>query len=177
MNDFATTGAYGQLIEPATLKIERTLPGPIERVWAYLTDSDLRRQWLAAGKMDAKPGTGFELVWRNAELTNPPGNRPAGFGEEHRMQSQIVEFDPPHKLVFTWNNSGNVSIELTPKGNDVLLTLIHRRLPDRPTLLRVAAGWHSHLDVLVARTSNKEPAPFWNGMLRLLDDYDKRIPA
>ena len=35
--------AYGTLIEPATLKIERLLPGPIERVWAYLTDSELRR--------------------------------------------------------------------------------------------------------------------------------------
>ena len=42
---------YGRLIEPATLKIERLLPGPIERVWAYLTESDLRRQWLASGEM------------------------------------------------------------------------------------------------------------------------------
>jgi uncharacterized protein YndB with AHSA1/START domain len=177
MNDFATPGAYGVLTEPATLKIERTLPGPIERVWDYLTDSDKRRQWLASGKMEAKPGTGFELVWRNSELTNPPGSRPAGFGEEHRMQSQIVEFDPPHKLVFTWNNSGNVSIELTPKGNDVLLTLIHRRLPDRATLLRVAAGWHTHLDVLVARANAKQPAPYWDVWVKLQQDYDKRIPA
>jgi len=56
-------------------------------------------------------------------------------------------------------------------------TLVHRRLPDRPTLLRVAAGWHSHLDVLVARSSGKEPAAFWDGMIGLLEDYDKRIPA
>ena len=45
----ATADAYGTLIEPATLKIERLLPGPIDRVWAYLTESELRRQWLAAG--------------------------------------------------------------------------------------------------------------------------------
>jgi uncharacterized protein YndB with AHSA1/START domain len=25
---------YGELIEPATLKIQRVLPGPVERVWA-----------------------------------------------------------------------------------------------------------------------------------------------
>jgi uncharacterized protein YndB with AHSA1/START domain len=40
----ATPDAYGALIEPATLKIERILPGPIERIWAYLTDSDMRKK-------------------------------------------------------------------------------------------------------------------------------------
>ena len=43
----ATLSGYGELIEPATVRIERMLPGPIERVWDYLTDSDLRAQWLA----------------------------------------------------------------------------------------------------------------------------------
>ena len=51
MTDFASPSAYGVLTEPATLRIERLLPGPIERVWAYLTESDLRRKWLAAGEM------------------------------------------------------------------------------------------------------------------------------
>jgi uncharacterized protein YndB with AHSA1/START domain len=81
----------------ATLKIERLLPGPIERVWAYLAESQLRRQWLAAGQMEMKSGTPFEFVWRNDELTNPPGQRPPGFGDERRMQSRIIEFDPPRK--------------------------------------------------------------------------------
>ena len=43
MNELAPLDAYGDLIEPATLKIERLLPGPVERVWDYLTKSDLRR--------------------------------------------------------------------------------------------------------------------------------------
>ncbi|MGZ3411501.1 MAG: SRPBCC family protein [Xanthobacteraceae bacterium] len=177
MKDLETLGAYGTLIEPATLKIQRLLPGPIERVWAYLTESDLRRKWLAAGQMEMKAGTPFELVWRNNEQTNPPGQRPPGFGDEHRMQSRIVELDPPRKLVFTWNGSGNVSFELEPKGNEVLLTVIHRRLPDRATLLRVAAGWHAHLGILVARTNGNEPQPFWDGWSRLQVEYDKRLPA
>lgn len=33
---------YGMIIEPGTLRIQRLLPGPIERVWAYLTESDKR---------------------------------------------------------------------------------------------------------------------------------------
>ena len=44
MNQMKSIEAYGELIEPATLKIERLLPGPIERIWSYLTDSELRRQ-------------------------------------------------------------------------------------------------------------------------------------
>lgn len=176
MNAAASRDAYGTLIEPTTLKIQRLLPGPIERVWAYVTDGELRRKWLAAGKMEMKAGTSFEFVWRNDELTNPPGNKPEGFGEEHRMTSRITELDPPRKISFTWRDSGDVTIELEEKGKEVLLTLIHRRLPNRSTMLMVGAGWHMHLDVLVARARGEEPAPFWDGWLKLKQDYDRRLP-
>lgn len=116
MTELATRDAYGVLTEPTTLKIQRLLPGPIERVWAHLTESDLRRQWLAAGPMQMKVGSSFEFVWRNDELSNPPGERPAGFPEEQRMQSRITECEPPRKLSFTWQGSDDVSFELTPAG-------------------------------------------------------------
>jgi uncharacterized protein YndB with AHSA1/START domain len=176
MNASATRDAYGTLIEPATLKMQRLLPGPIERIWAYLTESDKRRKWLAAGKMELKVGAPFELVWSNDELTDPPGERPAGFGDEHRMQSRITELDPPRKLCFAWKDSGDVSIELEAKGNEVLLTLIHRRLPNRATMLGVSTGWHVHLDLLVARARGEEPPPFWDGFAKLRKEYDRRLP-
>jgi uncharacterized protein YndB with AHSA1/START domain len=178
MTGSATIDAYGVLIEPATLKIQRLLPGPIERVWAYLTDSELRRQWLAAGEMELKVGAPFELVWRNDELTDGPGRRPPGKGEEHRMQSRIVALDPPRKLVIAWQDSGDVSFELEPRGDSVLLTLIHRRLPDRAYMMKVGPGWHMHLDLLVTRANGKVPTePFWDGWLRLQREYEKRLPA
>jgi len=177
MTELANLDAYGVLTEPATLRIQRLLPGPVERVWAYLTESELRRKWLGAGEMEMKVGAPFELVWRNDELTNPPGKRPPGFGEEHRMQSRITELDPPRKLAIAWNGSGDVSFELEPAGDEVWLTVIHRRLPDRSTLLKVAAGWHMHLDILAARATGKEPEPFWDGWSRLQEEYDGRIPA
>jgi uncharacterized protein YndB with AHSA1/START domain len=177
MNQRATPDAFGTLIEPATLKILRLLPGPIERIWAYLTDSDLRRKWLASGEMQMKVGAPFELVWRNNELTDPPGERPPGFSGEHRMESRIVEVDPPHKLTFTWGESGEVTFELAPAGERVLLTVIHRRLPDRNMTLMVGAGWHMHLDILVARATNTEPEPFWDGWSRLKKEYDRRVPV
>ncbi|MBR0827904.1 SRPBCC family protein [Bradyrhizobium manausense] len=169
--------AYGELIEPTTLRLQRLLPGPIERIWAYLTDSELRRKWLASGAMEMKVGAPFELSWRNDELNDPPSKRPEGFPEEHRMQSRITELDPLRKLTIVWNNSGDVTFELEPAGAGVLLTVTHRRLPDRAMMLKVGAGWHMHLDILVARASGKEPPLFWDGWARLQQDYDRRLPA
>lgn len=177
MNDVATPDAYGVLSEAATLTIQRLLPGPIERVWDYLTRSDLRRQWLASGDMAMEIGAPFELTWRNDELTDPPGHKPEGFSEEHSMQSRITEFDPPRKLAFTWSGSGDVSFELVSQGDQVLLTVIHRRLRDRSTMLMVGAGWHAHLDLLVARSTGASTEPFWDTWLRLRSDYDRRLPA
>lgn len=177
MTALVTPDSYGVLIEPATLKMQRLLPGPIERVWAYLTQSDLRRRWLAAGEMEMRVGAPFEFVWRNDELTDPPGTRPPDFSEEHRMQSTITELEPPRKIAFTWRESGGVSIELEPKGDQVLLTLIHRRLPDRETLVLVAAGWHSHLDLLVARETGAVPGPFWDTFAPRIEEYERRLPA
>lgn len=171
------TQPYGSLTEPATLTLQRLLPGPIERIWAYLTESGRRRQWLAAGDMELVPGAPFELVWRNDELTDPPGIRPAGFGAEHSMQSRILEAEPPYRLSFTFGVHGEVTFLLEQQESDVLLTIIHRLVPDRATLLKVSAGWHAHLDVLVARASGQDPAPFWDNWTRLQTQYASRFPT
>lgn len=175
MSGTNSPNAYGTLIEPATLKIQRLLPGPIERVWAYLTDSDLRSQWLAAGEMDMKVGSTFEFVWHNDELTDPPGKRPAGLSEENRLQSQITELEPPHKLAITWGSTGGVSFELEPQSDNVLLTVTHHRATDRSTLLGVSAGWHAHLDVLAARITDVKPKAFWDEWSRLREEYERRF--
>jgi uncharacterized protein YndB with AHSA1/START domain len=177
MTQAATLDAYGELIEPTTLKIERLLPGPIERCWDYLTQSGLRRQWLAAGEMEPKVGGATTLTWRNDELNDPPGQRPEGFGAEHSMEAQITEWDPPRRLAFTWGSTGGVSFELTPQGDKVLLTLIHRRIEDRSTRTNISAGWHMHLAMLTARIEGVTPPDFWSGWQKLKGEYDARLPA
>ena len=177
MTTLATPHAYGVITEPATLTIQRLLPGPIERIWAYLTDGELRRKWLAAGTMELKVGAPFEFVWRNDELTDPPGPRPDRFPEEDRLQSRITAVDPPHRLAFDWQDSDGVTIDLETVGNDVLLTVTHRRLPSRTTLIDVASGWHRHLDFLVAQANGSQEGPFWAGWSRLHEEYSRRIPA
>ncbi|WP_210497268.1 SRPBCC family protein [Microvirga antarctica] len=174
MNDVATLSDYGVQTAPATVRIQRLLPGTMERVWAYLTQSDLRRQWLASGPMDLKVGGAMELVWRNDDLSPHQETRPPGMEAEHSMKSHITRIDPPRLLTFDWN-SGEVTFELEPKGGDVLLTVTHRRLPDRNALLSVSAGWHAHLDVLAARLADRDPGPFWSAWTRLRTEYDERL--
>lgn len=168
---------FGSLTSPTTLRLQRTLPGPIERVWAYLTDSSLRQQWLAAGAMSLTPGASFELVWRNDELSQSASERPAGFPEESRAVCQVTEVEPLRKLSFHWPGAGNVTLELDPFGDQVVLTVTHSQLPDRNMSVLVGAGWHMHCDILAARLTGVTPASFWQGWARLRDDYERRVPA
>jgi uncharacterized protein YndB with AHSA1/START domain len=64
MNERAT------LIQPSTVRFERLLPGPIERVWAYLVESEKRATWLAAGEFDLRLGGRIELHFENHKLTD-----------------------------------------------------------------------------------------------------------
>lgn len=169
--------AYGQLVEPTVLKLERLLPGPVNRVWDYLTQSELRCQWLASGEMDLSPGAEFEFIWRNDELTDPPGARPEGMGAENRMICKILEVEPPRRLFISWGAQSDVLFELAEQGTDTLLTITHRRPPTRDVLLSVSAGWHAHVDVLEARLAGTQPVPHWDNWVRLRSEYEVRFPA
>lgn len=175
MSDAAVLDTYGTVTAPSTLTIVRLLPGPLERVWAYVTESDLRRLWLAAGDMPLAVGADFTLTWRNDELTDPPGARPAEFGEEHSMVCRVTEVNAPRRLGFTFGTAGEVTITLQKQGERVLLTLVHAGAPSRVALLSVSTGWHAHLDVLVARLCGDHALPFWDNVAKLKPEYEARL--
>lgn len=168
---------YATRRDATTLTLQRLLPGTVERVWAYLTDGELRRRWLAAGAMNPVVGASFELVWRNDEISASPSERPEGFGAEGRATCQITEIEPLRRLGFSWPGVGEVTFELEPQGEDVLLTVTHRRVPDRAMALMVGPGWHMHLDILQALCEGRKPGSFWSGWLRLRAEYEQRLPA
>jgi len=178
MNTIIVQRGYAQPEGADTIRFERTLPGPVERCWRWIAESELRAKWMAAGEMPPHEGGVFELVWRNDALTIPSGARPAGFGEEHRMTSRIVAWQPPRLLIFTWGETGEVEIALEPEGEQVKLRLVHRRLSaDRSARLNVNAGWHAHLDLLVHRAAGTTPVPHWDHWSALRRDYEARIDA
>jgi uncharacterized protein YndB with AHSA1/START domain len=165
----------GTLTDDSTLRIQRLLPGPIERVWSHLTDSNLRQQWLASGTMRLQPGASFELVWRNDDLSNSSAERPEGFPAESRATCQFIDVEPPRRMHYIWPTVGEVSIELETVGDEVMLTLTHRQLLGERLILNVCAGWHAHLELLIAHLAGKQPPSLWLTWSRLRKDYEEQL--
>ena len=107
---------FGVVTHPDTVRIERLLPGPIERVWDYLTDSKKRGTWLATGKMELRVGGKVELEFHHADLSAEK-IAPEKFrkNEGHVMSGQITACEPPRLLSYTFGDAGEVTFELTPK--------------------------------------------------------------
>lgn len=196
MSDVIDNDSYGEILESGAIRFERLLPGPIERVWEYITVSEKRATWLAAGEMDLRIGGAVTLEFRNGELA-PKGEK---VPEQFRQYTgpvthhgRITQLEPPHLLAMTWNekhdaqdalelggcsgSSSEVVFELAPCGMDVLLTLTHRRLATRGDVLGVSSGWHIHVAVLIDRLNARAPTEFWTGLERLERIYDTRVPA
>lgn len=175
---------YGTFAERGTIVFRRVLPGPVERVWAYLTESDKRGQWLATGEMELEVGGRVELKFCHANLSPVAEEIPAKYEEladGAAFTGRVTRCEPPRVLAYTWAESwgedSEVTFELTPRGDDVLLQLTHRRLGDkRETLISVAAGWHTHLGILADHLRGVESRPFWAAHSRWEVEYTQRIP-
>jgi len=175
---------HGTAPDARTLRFERLLPGPIERVWEYLTDSDKRGTWLARGAMELEVGGRVEHVFHNSRLVGRDDDLPppkyADFGGEVRFEGRIVACEPPSLLVYTWGESSGedseVTFELTSQGDRVRLVLTHRRIATRDELIGAAGGWHTHLGILADRLAGRAPEAFWATHTRLEDEYERRIP-
>ena len=172
---------YGIATAPDTLRIERLLPGPIERVWSYLTDPQKRATWFARGPMELEPGGHMELEFDHDDFSDEPYPEKYRKYKGVRSPGTIVRAEPPRLLVFDWGeedgSASEVRIELSEQGEDVRLVLTHSRLSSRDALLNVAGGWHAHLGVLAARLNGVEPKGFWSTLVRTEAEYARRIPA
>jgi len=176
-------GGYGELIEAGTLRFERLLPGPIERVWALLTESDKRAKWLGSGEMQPRAGTPVKLKFYHSSLSRNSAPVPEQFAnaeEGQETEHMVTRWEPPRVLSMTWGSGkdgpSEVTFELTPEGDRVRLVLTHRRLRDRTAMLAVGPGWHSHLAVLVGRLGDREPEAFWATFTRMQEAYSTRLP-
>lgn len=172
---------YGVVTEPRTVRLQRVLPGPIERVWAFLTESEKRERWFASGDMELREGGQAELVFNNSNLSAHNEPTPERFQkyEGSSFVVRILRCEPPRVLSYTWGSKQDsvVTFELTPQGDDVLLVLTHRDLANRAGLLSVSGGWHIHLAILEDLLNDREPRPFWSTLERLQAEYEQRIPA
>ena len=101
---------FGTLLESGVVRFERLLPGPIERVWADLTEPEKRARWLAGGEMELRVGGRVELRFRHADLSPVAAPTPERFAERAEGSSvpgTVTACDPPRRLAFTWAEGGD----------------------------------------------------------------------
>jgi uncharacterized protein YndB with AHSA1/START domain len=148
--------------EHQTLTLVRDLPGPIERVWAFLTDSNFLSRWLSDGIVADRVG----------------GKVRFDMGAEGR----ITAYEPPRLVEYTWNETKLargpildtlVRWELVEAGNRVRLTLTHRCLSELEAIGH-GAGWHTFLDRLSACLDGREPPQIMERFTHLQNEYAKR---
>ncbi len=172
-----TNDAFGQFNGPAEVRLVRTLPGPIERIWEYLTDPEKRARWFAGGAMEPKTGGKSDLYFKHKNLSpheTPPEQHKQSHENGVTVPSTILRWEPPHVLSFTFDDSSDVTFELTPQGKDVVLVLTHRaRGDDIPYLTGYASGWHTHFALLIAILEGTPPPLFWATHARLKLEYEK----
>jgi len=178
-----TNEQLGQPVGSGEVRLIRYLPGPIERVWDFLTDPEKRARWFAGGPIEPRKGGTITLNFRNANL-GPGETPPDGAKEFHdpgaSMAGTITRWEPPHVLAYTFGETGEslVTFELSVEGANVRLVLTHRATgEDLPYLPGFAAGWHTHLAHLLSLLEGTPRPPFWPMHARLREQYARILGA
>jgi uncharacterized protein YndB with AHSA1/START domain len=140
----------GDFKRVAMVRFERILPGPIERVWEFLTDPKRLPGWFGEGTIEPRAGGAVSLMGGH-------------------FRGVVTQWKPPRRLTYTINvlNPGEtesqypesyLTMELEPRGSEVVLTLTHLPVLDRFEKQN-AMGWHTFLDMLSAglRDAPAEP--------------------
>lgn len=152
-------------ITSETLRFERVLDAPVEKVWRYLVDPELRARWFMAGPSELKVGGSFGLTMAHGNLSDEDVATP----EKYRpylgksWEERITRYEPPHLLAITWENgkAGEVTFALSAQGDKTLLVLTHTGLRGRDDAVSFGGGWHSHLAVLERRIKGEAVPDFW----------------
>ena len=166
------------VVEPGTVKVERLLPGPVERVWAYLTDSRKRATWFAGGEFDLRVGGRARLEFDHASLSSEKVT-PDKFKNTERPQfdGTITRLEPMRVLAYTMRfgeRDSEVTFELAPRGKEVLLVITHRGMDERDLRVRIMAGWDVHTGILADVLNGVEPRPFWSTHAKMAKEYEAR---
>lgn len=147
------------------LRFERLLDAPVEKVWQYLVDPELRGRWFMGGPTDLRAGGAMTLTMdhdrlSDGEVPTPEAYRPY-LGKS--WEERITRCEPPRLLAISWEDgkAGEVLFELSEAGDRTRLVLTHSGLRGRDDALNFGGGWHSHLAALERRVRGEAVADFW----------------
>lgn len=149
--------------DPHTIRMERLLDAPVETVWRYLTESDLRARWFAGGPIEPRVGGSLELVFDHDNLSSEDVPTPEQYKgvKGHRATETIETFDPPRRLAFTFSDQGTATFDLSPEGDRTRLVLTHSGITSATGRANFGGGWYSHLAVLQTILAGGSVPDFW----------------
>jgi uncharacterized protein YndB with AHSA1/START domain len=141
----------GEMFRAPGVRFWRRLPGPIERVWAHLTDPAHMGGWYDAGStIEPREGGAVRL-------------------NDGHIRGVVTQWRPPVKFAHSWNVFGPgesmsaypesyLTLELASAEAEVALTLIHLPVLDRFEPQN-AMGWATFLDILDDTLRGREVRP------------------
>src|SRR6266851_2534816 len=129
----------------------RTTP---EQLWQAITDSTFTRRYFHQSRVSS--------TWREGERLS------YFIGDELVVDGEVLQAEPPHRLVQTWSFRRNpqlradppsrVTWEIEPVGETCRLTLVHDDFPsETPTYKSVGSGWPMVLSSLKSLLETGEP--------------------
>lgn len=138
----------GEIIPESAVRFVRLLPGPVEKVWAMLTETERLPQWYGDGAIEPCEGGKVSLMGCH-------------------IRGVVTGWRPHSLLAYTWNvfDPGEtvsrfpmsyLEFALTGEGKAVKLTLIHRPIPAE-FQKQTAMGWHTMLDLVEAGLNGEFP--------------------
>jgi uncharacterized protein YndB with AHSA1/START domain len=149
---------------PDTIQLERTLDAPVETVWRYLTEAELRSQWFMGGT-DARANSEFELLINHDKLSDDDVPSPENYAKMKGMawHEKVIRFEPPRLLetTFQGGKNGTVTYELSVQGEKTRLVLTHSGIQSGSGAEDFGSGWNSHLTVLEERLAGRGVKDFW----------------
>ncbi|MEA3080032.1 MAG: hypothetical protein QOF05_1440 [Sphingomonadales bacterium] len=166
-------------IAPDTIRLERLLDAPVETVWRYLTEAELRQRWFMGGT-DAKAGGEFDLVVDHDKLSddeNVPYPESYAQFKGSVWSEKVLRFDPPRLLETTFQSgkNGTVTYELFADGERTRLVLTHSGIVSETGAQDFGGGWNSHLTVLEERLAGRGVKDFWALHARSRDAVAKAL--
>jgi uncharacterized protein YndB with AHSA1/START domain/tRNA A-37 threonylcarbamoyl transferase component Bud32 len=140
----------------STLRVARTIPAPIEKVFEAWTQPAVMANWYAPTdeyfpsvvEVDLRVGGNYRVGMRHKDAA-----------DVSLASGQYCRIEAPHVLSFTWiwNWAGGaeqdtqVTVELQPAGEFTDLTLTHERFRDKSLRDRHETGWTGCLERLARK--------------------------
>jgi uncharacterized protein YndB with AHSA1/START domain len=138
----------GRTVPEAAIVFERTLPGPAQKVWEFLTEAARLPEWYGAGSIEPREGGAVSLMGGH-------------------VRGVVTIWQPAKALGYTWNvfQPGEtvsawpvtyLEFALKPGNDGVVLTLTHRPIPEAMQN-QTAMGWYTMLDLIAAGLRGEFP--------------------